>query len=795
MKRVIYSRFLALILVLIMGISLCACSQDGGQKALSLESGWFSLSDSMDNAKNYSKGFTDNKTEPVMLSELTCTSDTAIFCSNTFEAALSVENGESVVLDIYDALGDITLWLNGNEIAAYNFGAGRFSFDVTKQIKESGKNTLVIAAAPAGDSALVSPGSLVDITVHGEVSISDVYTVSDTENKVMNIYAVVNNSTSSEKSLTLKADIASVDNNTVSANVVKNITVPSGESTVEFSFDASNFIEWSNENPFLYMLNVELGDEKYSDYVGYKSFVIDENATFLINGKPIMIKAADISADEGYAKNLYEILNYIKVAGFNTVHVGDGVATERLLEYCDRLGLLVYEGATETSVELAKRDRRHVSLCLADNNISAWKDASAAVVVLGNEGASNYGESDYDVKLSFLNVNPANSADADTITGITTVGEPLFIKSVGITGLKDNAVNAELISDWYNGYCIDAVMALGNIDNEVDEANVNENSILLDYVRAKKVSGFCFTTDISRFKPTLTEKVNDDLNDLRFTILTDKTNAFDTDSVKLNISLANFGVLTEGKYNVLVKITGDNGPVYKKNVDINIDANTIVQSVLSETVSLAGIPAGEYTVSAEFVSGAHAVCGDKTILVHSKASLPKVSGKVYTLGVAAGIKPLLTEQGATVEEYKGSGTGTIIIGAQCTDTALMEKAYESGNKVIVLGAQNKEALPVEGEFVNTAYVPVLHNSALTKGMENTSVIYEAGIAGDILGDSFFASSEIGEYAVSAFAVNADGSVNAGAMFALYDKYVISTMEIEGNISNPYAALMLLNAIK
>ena len=784
MKRGIFSRLLCLILALVCVLCVCGCADKSEQKAVTLENGWSYITDIAESSDSaLAKGFSSKET--FALTELAMETEQGICCSNTFKGNLSVGSGEKAVLTVYDALGNITLWLNGKEIAAKEMGAGKYSFDVTKAVKK-GSNTLVVKALPLGEDKLVSPGSMVDIAVHSAVYVEDVYTVSDTENKVMKVYAVVNNTTDKEETLSLKSDIASMDNNAVSANYSETVNVPAGTSTVEFSFNATDFIEWSNENPFLYMLSVKLGNEVYSDYVGYKSFEVNEEGTFLINGKPILIKAADITEDEGYAKNLYEILNYVKVAGFNTVHINDGVATARLLEYCDRLGLLVYEG--ETTAELALRDRSHVSLCMADSNASVWKEAGVAVAVVEEDGIANsLGEK--------VEMNIVTAASIEELKAVK--GDKIFVKSVGLSGAKENAVDISLAKDWYEAFDIDSVMAMGEINDVINNVSVRENSVLLDYVRNMPVCGLCFTTDISMFKTDLTEIINDDLNTLRFAITTDKANAYNTDTLKVSINLSNFGVLTEGKYDVLVRITGEGTNPYEKTVSIEIDPDKTVQKVLEEEIPLVGLQAGEYILSAEFYEGAHAVCGEKTILVHDKAALPKVSGKVYTLGVSAGVSALLTEQGATVEEFTGAQNGVIIIGEKCDDAALIEKAYANGTKVIVLGAQNKEKLPVAGAIAeNIGAVSVLYNNELTKNMVNTGVLYESTVGGYILSDSRFETEVQAKQAISAFSVNTDGSVEAGSMFAMFeDKYVISTLAVEDNITNPYAANLLLNAIK
>ncbi len=795
MKKGIFSMLLALVLIAVIAISICGCSGKEGPKAMSLENGW-SINSEVSEAsdKELAKGFVSE--EQKALSELTLNTQQAVCYSNTFNGDLKASGNETAVLDIYDASGQITVWLNGKEVVAEIMEAGKCSFDVTEAAK-NGKNTLVIKASPQGNDNMVSPGSMINIAVHSDVFVADAYTVSDTENGLLKVFAVVNNTTEEEQTLALKADIASMDNNVVTANYSETVTVPAGESTVEFEFNGSDLINWSNENPFLYMLTIKLNGEMYSDYIGYKSFEMNEEGSFLINGQPIFIKAADITEDECYAENLYEILNYVKVAGFNTVHVKDGVATARLLEYCDRLGLLVYEGATDTSVELAKRDRSHVSLCMADGNVSAWKDSGAQVAVIADSSVVNsLGD---EIKHYIFEANIDASFGEEGLMGIKTMdGKNSFIKSVGVTGSKDNVLDISLAKEWYEAFGIDSVMAMGEINDVINNSNVKDNAHLLDYVRNKEISGLCFTTDISLKKTDLTEIINDSINDLRFTIITDRSNAFDTDKIKLNVNLSNYGVLTEGKYDVIVKVTGQGKSPFEKTVTVEIDPEKTVQEIFEGEISLKGYEAGEYVISAEFYKNAHATCGDKTILVHKKSALPKLTGKVYTLGVEnSGLVNLLKEQGATVEKFTGTQKGVIVIGENFNDTALLEKAYENGTRVIVLGAQNKEKLPVEGIVTqNMESVFVLHNSSLTENAVDVNSIYRVGLGGYIVTDSRFETTLEAQRALSSFNVNEDGSVTAGNVFALYeDKYVISTMALEFNLSNPYAALMLLNAIK
>ena len=76
---------------------------------------------------------------------------------------------------------------------------------------------------------------------------------------------------------------------------------------------------------------------------------------------------------------------------------------------------------------------------------------------------------------------------------------------------------------------------------------------------------------------------------LRLFACTDKSNAFDTDKIKLNVNLSNYGVLTEGKYDVIVKVTGQGKSPFEKTVTVEIDPEKTVQEIFEGEIELVAV--------------------------------------------------------------------------------------------------------------------------------------------------------------------------------------------------------------
>ncbi|NPA37511.1 MAG: glycoside hydrolase family 2 protein [Chlorobi bacterium] len=131
----------------------------------------------------------------------------------------------------------------------------------------------------------------------------------------------------------------------------KNVKVIS--SVTQVSFDVKKPILWSPDSPYLYNIGVKLtaGNSNYSDNVkiGFRRPEFRDKGPFYLNGKRLLIKGMSLHEDHaGVAAAMTDeqITNTIvlmKKAGTNFVRLAHYQQSNRVLELCDSLGIMVWE--------------------------------------------------------------------------------------------------------------------------------------------------------------------------------------------------------------------------------------------------------------------------------------------------------------------------------------------------------------------------------------------------------------------------------------------------------------------
>jgi beta-galactosidase len=150
---------------------------------------------------------------------------------------------------------------------------------------------------------------------------------------------------------------------------------------------------WSPESPTLYTLETTVeSDGLVVDFTktafGVRTFAFDANQGFLLNGKPYVIKGTCNHQDHaGVGVAVPDALQYFRVAklkemGANAFRTSHNPPTPKLLEACDRLGMLVMDesrllGSDAQNLKLLeefiRRDRNHAS-------VFVWSIANEEVV-------------------------------------------------------------------------------------------------------------------------------------------------------------------------------------------------------------------------------------------------------------------------------------------------------------------------------------------------------------------------------------------------------------------------------
>lgn len=164
-----------------------------------------------------------------------------------------------------------------------------------------------------------------------------------------------------------------------------------GMQQLEHDFEINFVSLWSPQNPALYTCRITMLGEEEDQFVirfGVRSIGIRDNR-LLLNGETLALRAVSRFADH-YGAGMVETLAAIKEdlrrvrdAGFNCVRLGPVPAHPKILEQCDRLGLLAIEelpawygmsfdladpmyqqAAADQLKELILRDRNHPSVLM-----------------------------------------------------------------------------------------------------------------------------------------------------------------------------------------------------------------------------------------------------------------------------------------------------------------------------------------------------------------------------------------------------------------------------------------------
>lgn len=208
------------------------------------------------------------------------------------------------------------------------------------------------------------------------------------------------------------------------------------------------------------------------------------------------------------------------------------------------------------------------------------------------------------------------------------------------------------------------------------------------------------------YKPGATEMLQDGLDDLRFCITVDNSHIKAGTDADLEVVISNFGVLkTDRDYEVVVRITGEKGVVWKKQVTVQAGESTIVK-VLDEKISTNGWKSGTYTIGAEMLEGAHPTCGTETFYVTNIEELPRIEGSVTVLGLSTSVPETLRKLGADVKTFTTAaavGNGTLFVGSKELTSEELEAIYEAAKNGAHVVFLSPKALSASG-YLNVPFV-------------------------------------------------------------------------------------------
>ncbi|QGQ94278.1 hypothetical protein EHS13_04840 [Paenibacillus psychroresistens] len=299
-----------------------------------------------------------------------------------FHSDMIVENGERLFVKFGAADYMVQVWLNGQLLGGHEGGETPFQLDVTNSIRLNEANLMAVrllnptTESIDGISLKQTPhrhksNELLPGLVHNYAGIyypveliktsvawiSDVFANPLTAADQIKLAISVNNYYSSELKGRLTVYVRSADSAIPVVSQAIDLAIKPLEHLHELVIPISQPRLWSLDDPHLYNIEVYLKTTIKDNIVkssfhtrcGFRDFCV-KNGYFRLNNKRIFLRAAHtgnhypiswvVPQDQGL---LRKDLVYAKACGFNMIRFISGAAHPVQLDFCDEMGLLVYE--------------------------------------------------------------------------------------------------------------------------------------------------------------------------------------------------------------------------------------------------------------------------------------------------------------------------------------------------------------------------------------------------------------------------------------------------------------------
>ena len=248
-----------------------------------------------------------------------------------------------------------TVWVNGTEVGRNTGGNLPFSFDVTDALK-AGRNVVMLRVTDATDTAYQlhgkqrsAPKGIWYTPVSGiwqTVWLEEVPKVHITGLKM-----------TPRMDGTVSIEIATAGGTakaTVTASLNDKPVATAKGKTDNVTLTIPNPKLWTPDTPTLYDLEIQVGEDKVSSYVGLRETGIQRDADghwrFTLNGEEIFHWG---TLDQGWWPDglltppsdeaMRFDIEFLKAAGFNTIRKHIKIEPRRYYYHCDRIGMMMWQ--------------------------------------------------------------------------------------------------------------------------------------------------------------------------------------------------------------------------------------------------------------------------------------------------------------------------------------------------------------------------------------------------------------------------------------------------------------------
>jgi beta-galactosidase len=328
------------------------------------------------------------------------------------------------------AMSNAKVWLNGHELGQRPYGYSSFAFDLTPYLHFGSEgNVIAVCLAPEEHSSRWYPGAgiyrNVWLDVTGPVHVAEwgtyvtTPTVSDSKATV-SVRTEIGNRLGRESAIVLHTSVLDESGKVVTETRSEVTQISAGASrTVAGELTISKPQLWDIDRPYLYTLVSEVLEgsravDHYSTPFGVRTVAFDRERGFVLNGKTRKLHGVCLHHDLGALgaavnrRATERQLEIMKSAGVNAVRTSHNPPSPELLEFCDRLGLVVMDEAFDMwriakvpngyskyydewserdARDMVRRDRNHPSVILwsigneipEQKQADGWKEAKRLV--------------------------------------------------------------------------------------------------------------------------------------------------------------------------------------------------------------------------------------------------------------------------------------------------------------------------------------------------------------------------------------------------------------------------------
>lgn len=335
--------------------------------------------------------------------------------------------GQKLYVQFDGVYMDSTVWLNGQQVCARPYGYISFECDITAAAKLGANNILAVKVNNKQPSSRWYSGSGIYRhvwlkTVH-PVAVSYMGSFIKTpsvtaSNASVEININVQNLSATNQTVTLQNVIFDSQGNQVEAGAIEATAIGANSNKdLQQTLTVINPALWSPDSPTLYsvvsqlMLNgVKVGS--YTTVFGIRSFELNANSGFWLNGKRLKINGVCLHHDLGAlgaavnTRAIEKRFEMLKKMGTNAIRTSHNPPSPEFLDLADKMGFIVMDEAfdmwygaktandyarffnnwSERDIkDMVRRDRNHPSVIMwsIGNEIAQASDQNAAKRLIG----------------------------------------------------------------------------------------------------------------------------------------------------------------------------------------------------------------------------------------------------------------------------------------------------------------------------------------------------------------------------------------------------------------------------